>query len=332
MLLKSTPFVMVSNMEKTLENLRKLKKQIKSLLNQTSLLADFIETLNLKFVLRSLFALSFCFSIGCSSLIIKTSLPLLEDQAIVMKKESDPELARLAIPAQLKMLEGFLQSEPDNLDLQLLLAESFCSYSFAFLEDADQKRAGSWYLRGKNYALRVLQNLTGNPDFSKGELKAWGNNLKNLDVTSLPALYWLTQCWGGWLTMNLHNPFAFADISRIEPALKKVLVLDPNFYYAGAHRGLGAFYGSRTKILGGNPEKAKVNFEKSLSLTKGRFLINSFLFAKTYAVQNQDRALFEKLLNEILEAPDDLFPEEQLANEVAKLKAKVLLDSMDDLF
>jgi tetratricopeptide (TPR) repeat protein len=132
--------------------------------------------------------------------------------------------------------------------------------------------------------------------------------------------------------MNLHNPFAFADISRIEPALKKVLLLDPNFYYAGAHRGLGVFYGSRTKILGGNPEQAKANFEKSLSLTKRRFLINSFLYAKTYAVQSQDSDLFKKLLNEILEAPDDLFPEERLANAVAKLKAKALLESIDDLF
>jgi hypothetical protein len=332
MLLKSTPFVMILDMEKTLEILNTLKRRIRSLLNQTSLLADFIETLKFKFVLRSFFALFFCFSIGCSSLIIKTSLPLLEDQANVMKRESDPELARLAIPAQLKMLEGFLQSEPGNLDLQLLLAESFCSYSFAFLEDADQGRAGSWYLRGKNYALNVLQNLTGNPEFSNGDLKTWENNLKKLDVSSSPALYWLTQCWGGWLTMNLHNPFAFADISRVEPALKRVLVLNPNFYYAGAHRGLGAFYGSRTKIIGGNPEKAKANFEKSLSLTKGRFLINSFLFAKTYAVQNQDRTLFEKLLNEILEAPDDLFPEERLANEVAKLKAKALLEAIEDLF
>jgi len=319
-------------MEKTLENLKKLKEQIRSLLNQASFFTDFVETLNFKFVFRSFFALFFCFSIGCSSLIVKTSLPLLEDQANTMKREADPELARLAIPAQLKMLEGFLQSEPDNLDLKLLLAESFCSYSFAFLEDKDQERAGSWYLRGKNYALSALQNLTGNPEFSKGDLKAWEDNLKKLDTASLPALYWLTQCWGGWLTMNLHNPFAFADISRIEPALQKVLVLDPNFYYAGAHRGLGVFYGSRTKILGGNPKEAKVNFEKSLSLTKGKFLINSFLFAKTYAVQNQDRTLFEKLLNEILEAPDDLFPEERLANEVAKLKAKALLESMDDLF
>lgn len=285
-----------------------------------------------KFLNKTIFTVFFCTLAGCSSLVIKTSLPLFEDQASVMKTESDPELARLAIPAQLKMLEGFLKSDPDNLELQRLLAEGYCSYSFAFLEDVDKKRAGNWYLRGKNYAMRALQSLTGNSKFSKGNLTTWKNNLKKLDSRSLPDLYWLTQCWGGWLTVNLHNPFAFADISMIEPALEKVLALDSNFYYAGAHRGLGVFYGCRTKILGGNPEKAKENFEKSLSLTQGKFLMNSFLFAKTYAVQNQDRDLFERLLNEILDAPDDLLQEERLANEVAKLKAKALLESVDDLF
>ena len=132
--------------------------------------------------------------------------------------------------------------------------------------------------------------------------------------------------------MNMNNPFAFTDISRIEPALKRVLELDENYFYGGPHRGLGVFYGSRTKLLGGKPEEAKAHFEASLNLTKGNFLINSLLFAKTYAVQNQDLELFERLLKQIIEAPVDLLPEERLANEIAKLKAKALLDSMDELF
>ncbi len=319
-------------MEKMEKVLKRLKMPIGSFLNEAIHLTRQLELSKVKIIFRFFLVLIFFTPLGCSSLIVKTSLPLFEDQAAVMKTEPDPELARMAIPSQLKLLEGFLKSESENLDLQRLLAEGYCSYSFAFLEDTDQKRAGNWYLRGKNYALSALQNLTGNSEFSKGDLETWKKNLKGLNSTALPVLYWLTQCWGGWLTMNLNNPFAFADISRIEPALERVLELDPNFYYAGAHRGLGVFYGSRTKILGGNPEKAKAHFEKSFSLTQEKFLINSFLFAKTYAVQNQDRDLFESLLNKVLNAPADLLPEERLANEIAKVKAKALLKSVDDLF
>jgi hypothetical protein len=58
----------------------------------------------------------------------------------------------------------------------------------------------------------------------------------------------------------------------------------------------------------------------------------SALYAKTYAVQMQDPALFKKLLAEVMDAPADILPEQQLASAVAKQKAEKLLESTDDLF
>jgi hypothetical protein len=49
-------------------------------------------------------------------------------------------------------------------------------------------------------------------------------------------------------------------------------------------------------------------------------------------VQAQDRDLFEKSLREVISAPADILPEQRLANEVAKQKAKILLEQVDDLF
>ena len=56
------------------------------------------------------------------------------------------------------------------------------------------------------------------------------------------------------------------------------------------------------------------------------------IYAKTYAVQKQDLGLFKKLLGEVLDAPADILPGQQLANAVAKRKARKLLESADDLF
>ena len=72
--------------------------------------------------------------------------------------------------------------------------------------------------------------------------------------------------------------------------------------------------------------------EKSIGLTQNKFLMAKVLYAKTYAVQLQDRTLFKKLLKEVIGAPADILPEQQLANAVAKQKAKKLLESADDLF
>jgi hypothetical protein len=56
------------------------------------------------------------------------------------------------------------------------------------------------------------------------------------------------------------------------------------------------------------------------------------MYAKFYAVQIQDKALFVKTLSEIIATPVDSFPERNLANEVAKRKAKDLLEKADTLF
>ena len=131
---------------------------------------------------------------------------------------------------------------------------------------------------------------------------------------------------------NLDSVEAFADIPRLEILMKKVHELNPAFHHAGPNLFLGAFYGGRSKMLGGNPEKSRHHFEKALKLTENKYLLVRLLFAKTYAVQNQDRVLFDSQLQAVLKAPPNLFPEQRLANEVARKKAAQLLGQIDELF
>ena len=114
--------------------------------------------------------------------------------------------------------------------------------------------------------------------------------------------------------------------------MNKVHDLNPSFHYAGPHLFLGAFYGGRSKLLGGNPEKSRHHFEKALELTENKYLLAHLIFAKTYAVQNQNRELFESQLQLILKSPLDLLPEQRLANKVARKKAAKLLEQIDELF
>jgi hypothetical protein len=84
--------------------------------------------------------------------------------------------------------------------------------------------------------------------------------------------------------------------------------------------------------LGGNPEKAKFHFARNKVLTNSKYLLTPYFVARTVAVQTQDRDLFEKSLQEVIDAPPDILPEQRLANEVAKQKAKIWLERIDDLF
>jgi len=111
-----------------------------------------------------------------------------------------------------------------------------------------------------------------------------------------------------------------------------VAELDETYYYGTVHSMLGSLYSAPPKAMGGNPEKAKRHFQRAFELSKSKFLVVHLMYAKFYAVQIQDKALFVKTLNEIVATPVNSFPERNLANEVAKRKAKDLLEKVDTLF
>jgi hypothetical protein len=95
---------------------------------------------------------------------------------------------------------------------------------------------------------------------------------------------------------------------------------------------LGAFYGSRPELLGGNPEKSKLNFEKGIAASDGKFLMARVNMAQYYAVQTQDLVLYKKLLEEVVAGDAAALPEQRLSNELAKERAKILLKKKSQYF
>lgn len=278
--------------------------------------------------------LCFVFLISCSTqrLAAQMAFPLIQGQYVSMQEEMDLDLAERAIPSNLKMMEGLLKGDETSVPILNHLAEGFCSYSFSFVEDSEPERASALYQRGRDYAVRSLAESSGVDDLLALTGEKFQSALKRTDVSDISAMFWMGQCWSGWLMLNLGDPETFADISRVGWLALRTVELDEAYHYAGPHLALGGFYGSRTRMLGGDPEKARVHFERNLELNQRKFLLTQLIYAKTYAVQAQDKELFENLLKEIIESPADALPEQRLANEVAKQKARNLLEMVDELF
>ena len=272
--------------------------------------------------------------LGCSRrrLAVQATLPLISSQIISMQEERDADFAEKAIPASLKMMEGLAKEDPENIWILQKLAEGFCGYAFSFLEDSEPDRASELYFRGRDYAFRALEIQSNGKVWSGLSLDEWSKRLAEVTPLQQPALFWAGQCWGSWLSLNLDSVEALSGLPRIGGMMNRAVELDPEFYYAGPHLFLGAFYGGRSRMLGGNPDRARNHFEQALKITEGKYLLISFLYAKTYAVQNQDRNLFKTQLEKVLEASDDVFPEQRLANQIAKRKAAILLGEIDELF
>ncbi len=260
--------------------------------------------------------------------------------------ESDPEIGESSGLTMIKMLESFQHDNPKNKNYLILLSRSYAMYSFGFLEwnmlkykDIDEAkrtlnetRAKQFYEKGRNFGLQVLNR---NGAFEKNLVKdidSFKKALKGMGRSSVPALFWTAFNWGSYINLNKDSPLAIAEFPKVEAIMERVLELDEYYNFAGPHLFFGYAYGSRPTMFGGNPTKSKEHFEKGINAYQRKFLMGLVLYAQSYAVQNQDRALFESLLNEVLATNADVLPEQRLANEMAKLKAQWLLNNSSGSF
>ena len=270
---------------------------------------------------------------GCADagFIIKNMEPLMDELNVSMNKSSDVEMLRDAMPANLVQLDGFIEAAP-NTKLLLRTSEAYFGYTFAFVEETNKKRASMLYLKARDYALDVLlQERYFRENFNKG-IDEFRGSLDEFGKKDVPSLYWAANNWMAWIALNLNNPEVLLDIPKVEAMLLRAVDLDETYYYGGAHATLGAFYASRAKAIGGDPEKARYHFQRAFKLSRSKVLFIHLLYAQYYAYQVQDRDLFVKTLEAVVATPVGYFPEKNFANEIAKRKAQKLLEDVDMYF
>lgn len=149
--------------------------------------------------------------------------------------------------------------------------------------------------------------------------------IKSVGPEGLEAMYWYAANLGKW---SRAKGFAvtLGNKDRIRAVMSRALELDPNFFHGAPHRYFGAFYAVAPGFAGGDMNKSKEHFDKSLEVAPN-YVGTKVLYAELYAAKKGDRALYEKLLDEVIAAPDDILPglEAETRNEKEKaqeLKAK----------
>ncbi len=286
--------------------------------------------MNLRFLIVLAAAL---LSSGCIQTIAVRSVGgIVDDGFDAMTEESDLQFAGQALPANLKLLEVMLKNDPENERLLKLLAEGYSSYALGFVEDVDVERARVFYLRARDFGMRILRQdskLAAALDGSADDLKS---ALAKKSKDDLPGVFWTAFAMGSYLNITLTNSDAIASIPKIETMMNFVVEKDSSFYYGGAHLFLGTLYGSRSKFLGGDTAISRRHFETAMRLNGGKFLMTQVYYAKSYAAQTLNDTLFTALLTQVEEASLDILPKFRLGNAIAKKKAKLLLARKDELF
>lgn len=269
---------------------------------------------------------------GCMKIVLRSSPSLYRNFSKATFEECDPELARDSIPANLKIMEGLLKSDPENEYILRLLCTGYCGYALLFVETNDPSRASELYLRARGYGQRALGReglIFGRSRINPEELR---QTLLQIGPKKLDALFWFTLSWNGWINLNLDRPAALGQLTLAQACLERIMDLDPEYFYGLPYVLMGVIYSARPKMLGGDINKAEMYFKKAFELTGYKFYLVHYYYARHYAVRIQDRKLFIKLLDDIEQGDPRTLQEVCLINQVIKNRSKELRKQADDLF
>ncbi|MCS6983806.1 MAG: TRAP transporter TatT component family protein [Leptospiraceae bacterium] len=282
---------------------------------------------------------------SCSlrKLAIREVVLAMEESRQSFEGESDLRLAESALSGNLKLLEALLMQDPDNERLRLFLAQGYAGYALAFVEDlaeeqefrgeegkSERERARKFYRRARQFLETTLEKRLGKlEEMPLEELRLALTKTKAQDV---PYLFWYAFSWGSEINLSRDDLRNLMQLPKVELLMARVKELEESYFYGGAYLFEGIYYGSRGETLGGDLERSQRAFQKALQYARGKFLMTQYYYAATYCVFAQEKGCFEDNLKNILEAPEDLFPPQGLANALARKKAQRLWEKRKELF
>jgi tetratricopeptide (TPR) repeat protein len=258
----------------------------------------------------------------------------------------DYDLAGEAVPATIVQLEGIARVVPDNDAILAQLSQAYVAYAYGWVEadveslefegnydeaDVQRQRARTMYLRALDLTRHRIRLL--NPDVDEAvrgtveDLEAWLSGAF-VDKSEAEVLLWHGYAWGSYINAAKDDMEAVADLAYAKAFVARSIELDPNYYNAAGYTFMGVAISSE---IAADMDQAKVYFEKALATTERRALQTQVNMARHYAVKTGDRALFDKLLTEVMDAQDPL-PEARLANSMARQRAALYIENADQLF
>lgn len=285
---------------------------------------------------------------GCRSFIIDSQAELIRDASPAVEGHWDYELIGDAIPYSIVQLEGLVALAPDNEILLQTLIQNYVSYAYGWVEDeidrasrrdmerisALELRARHLHLRGRHFALQWMHERDDAfPDPRSVRLEAFQQLLQErfTDKEDAPALFWLGFSWGAAINVSRDDLILVADLGHAKALVERSQELDPDYYFCGAANFLATVSSSLSPAMGGDLERGQRLFEGCLETTERKVLLVHYNYARTFAVQTQDRELFESLLREVIDAPD-LGDATRLQNKLARRRAARLLPRASELF
>ena len=232
-----------------------------------------------------------------------------------------------SLKAALKQYEVVVKLKADHRDALARLARGYYLLGYGYAKtDAEILAA---YDAGARWGERMMGL---NPEFRK-RIAAEVNDDEALAVCTkedVRGIYWAYGNLGKW-SVKKGFTTVLANKSKLKAFIDRVASLDDKYYYGAAHRGLLAFYAKAPSFAGGDLNKAKLHYDKAIAIAPNYFGTKVIL-AQYYATKKQDKALFKKVLEEVIAGDVKVLPEVIPMQKIEQRHAKELLGQIDDLF
>jgi len=260
----------------------------------------------------------------------------------VFASDDDPELVRDALPFALKTYESLLEDLPNHEGLLLATCQGFTQYAYAFVQtDADlldpaefdrimemHDRAIKLYLRARDYCLRALE--IRHPGIESRLLANPATAIARATAADVPFLYCTGAAWGAAVSLGLDRPALVADLPAVRALMATALALDEDYSRGAIHEAMISLE-AIPEIMGGSPARARMHFERAIELSGGTTPGPFVTLAASVSVAEQNRAEFERLLEQALAIDPNSEPSSRLASLITQKRARHLLDRVDDL-
>jgi hypothetical protein len=272
---------------------------------------------------------------GCSrqKLVVTATLPLLESAISETYRSSDVQTARAGIPAQLMLLRGLCHNDPGRLETWAITVELYTAYAMIFVGDENPSWGLELYDEGKNLGLRFLRRQDWFARAWDAGPDSLGAEIARRRPTEMgPILMWTGACLGQHVLMNQEHPREMLDLPYVHVLLDAAIDLSGDYFYGMPYAAKGMVMAMIPLGLGGNLESSDRYFQQAFDVSGRRFLLHQVLYARHCCVAGLDEEGFVRSLQSVLDAPDDLLPEMQFVNRLAKERARRLLEQRAQFF
>ena len=241
--------------------------------------------------MRRLVALMLLSLVGCSSiqkLAVKGVTPIFVEGSDKLTYERNWEFFKEASPSNIQLVEMLYLQDPENLPLLTTLIKTYAGYTYAVPEtlafgdelsgvegSIHKQNAISYYTKTLDYGLSyfLMKGITKN-DLLTLDAKKLSKKIKEkLSKKDLTAVLFTAQAWLSLINLQKDNVALITQIPRAKIVIDWVCGEDKDIENGVCDMFYAQYEGSRPKMLGGNPEKAKELYSAAMKKRPKHLLI-----------------------------------------------------------